>query len=114
VVIRTRLLHRLREDFLPPATPPRKTQINAQTAVSASTEVARHTAPAKSHILIVQFQNISDTSVDALRDGKAETVIWPDRYKAGDVILPYSSIMLKALLPGAPAVGTPAGGRAVP
>jgi len=34
----------------------------------------------------VQFQNISDTSVDYFRDGKGETVIWPNRYKAGDVI----------------------------
>jgi hypothetical protein len=40
----------------------------------------------------VQFQNISDTSVDYFRDGKGEPVIWPNRYKAGDVILPYSSI----------------------
>jgi hypothetical protein len=54
---------------------------------------ARYTAPAKSRILIVRFQNISDTSVDNFRDGKGETVIWPNRYKAGDVILPYSSIM---------------------
>ena len=54
---------------------------------------ARHTARAKSRILIVQFQNISDTSVNYLRDGKGETVFWPNRYKAGDVILPYSNIM---------------------
>ena len=54
---------------------------------------ARHTARAKSRILIVQFQNISDTSVDYFRDGKGETAIWPNRYKAGDVILPYSNIM---------------------
>ena len=47
---------------------------------------------AKSRILTVQFQNISGTSVDDFRDGKGETVVWPDQYKAGDVVLPYSSV----------------------
>ncbi len=47
---------------------------------------------AKARILTVQFQNISGTSVDDFRDGKGETVVWPPEYKAGDVILPYSSI----------------------
>jgi hypothetical protein len=37
----------------------------------------------------VQFQNISNTSVDYFRDGKGETGIWPNRYKPGDVFLPY-------------------------
>jgi branched-chain amino acid transport system substrate-binding protein len=46
----------------------------------------------KSRILTVQFQNITGTSVDDFRDGKGETVVWPDQYKAGDPILPYSSI----------------------
>ncbi len=41
--------------------------------------------------LIVQFQDIADTK--RFRDGNGETVIWPDRYKAGEVILPYSSIV---------------------
>jgi branched-chain amino acid transport system substrate-binding protein len=46
----------------------------------------------KSRILTVQFQNITGASVDDFRDGKGETVVWPDEYKAGDPILPYSSI----------------------
>jgi hypothetical protein len=41
----------------------------------------------------VQFPNIADTSADDFRDGKGETVIWPNRYKADDVSLAYSSIM---------------------
>jgi hypothetical protein len=61
--------------------------------VSASTEAARHIAPAKSRILLVQLPNIADTSVDDFRNGNGQTVIWSDRYKAGDVILPYSSVM---------------------
>jgi len=47
---------------------------------------------ANSRILTIQFQNIQGTSVDDFRDGKGETVLWPDEYKAGDVILPYSDI----------------------
>ena len=46
----------------------------------------------KSRILTVQFQDIAGTSVDDFRDGKGETVVWPQQYKAGDVVLPYSSI----------------------
>ncbi|HEX3954955.1 MAG TPA: amino acid ABC transporter substrate-binding protein [Stellaceae bacterium] len=45
---------------------------------------------AKARILTIQFQNISGTAVDDFRDGKGETVIWPDQYKSGDVILPYT------------------------
>ncbi len=46
----------------------------------------------KSRILTVQFQDIAGTSVDDFRDGKGETVLWPQEYKAGDVVLPYSSV----------------------
>jgi hypothetical protein len=42
--------------------------------------------------MTIQFQNIDNTSVDSFRDGKGETVLWPDQYKAGDPILPYSKI----------------------
>ncbi len=44
----------------------------------------------KSRILTVQFQGIKGTSVDDFRDGKGEVVVWPDQYKAGDVVLPYT------------------------
>jgi branched-chain amino acid transport system substrate-binding protein len=47
---------------------------------------------AKSRIMTIQFQNIAGTSVDDFRDGKGETVLWPDQYKAGAAILPYSKI----------------------
>jgi hypothetical protein len=42
--------------------------------------------------MTVQFQNIASTSVDDFRDGKGEVVVWPEQYKAGEPILPYSSI----------------------
>ncbi|HTZ34680.1 MAG TPA: amino acid ABC transporter substrate-binding protein [Stellaceae bacterium] len=46
----------------------------------------------KARIMTIQFQNIAGTEVDNFRDGKGETVLWPDQYKNGDPILPYSSI----------------------
>jgi branched-chain amino acid transport system substrate-binding protein len=47
---------------------------------------------AKSRIMTIQFQNITSNNVDDFRDGKGETVLWPDQYKAGEPILPYSKI----------------------
>ncbi|HEX3882153.1 MAG TPA: amino acid ABC transporter substrate-binding protein [Stellaceae bacterium] len=47
---------------------------------------------AKSRVMTVQFQNIAGTSVDDFRDGKGEAVLWPEEYKNGDPIMPYSSI----------------------
>jgi branched-chain amino acid transport system substrate-binding protein len=47
---------------------------------------------AKSRIMTIQFQNIASTNLDDFRDGKGETVLWPDQFKAGDPILPYSKI----------------------
>jgi branched-chain amino acid transport system substrate-binding protein len=46
----------------------------------------------KSRIMTVQFQNITGTELDNFRDGKGETVLWPDQYKNGDPVLPYSEI----------------------
>jgi branched-chain amino acid transport system substrate-binding protein len=46
----------------------------------------------KARIMTIQFQNIAGTEVDNFRDGKGETVLWPDAYKNGDPILPYSDI----------------------
>ena len=46
----------------------------------------------KARVLTIQFQNIAGTSVDDFRDGKGEVVLWPDEYKVGDPILPYSSV----------------------
>jgi len=47
---------------------------------------------AKARVLTIQFQNITGTNIDDFRDGKGEVVLWPDEYKAGEPILPYSSI----------------------
>jgi branched-chain amino acid transport system substrate-binding protein len=46
----------------------------------------------KSRVLTIQFQNITGATVDDFRDGKGEVVLWPDEYKAGEAILPYSAV----------------------
>jgi branched-chain amino acid transport system substrate-binding protein len=46
----------------------------------------------KARLMTVQFQGIAGTSVDDFRDGKGEVVLWPDQYKVGEPILPYSSV----------------------
>jgi branched-chain amino acid transport system substrate-binding protein len=46
----------------------------------------------KARLMTVQFQNITGASIDDFRDGKGEVVLWPDEYKAGEPILPYSSV----------------------
>jgi branched-chain amino acid transport system substrate-binding protein len=46
----------------------------------------------KARLMTVQFQNITGTSIDDFRDGKGEVVLWPDQYKAGEPILPFSSV----------------------
>ena len=47
---------------------------------------------AKARVLTIQFQNIVGTTIDDFRDGKGEVVLWPDEYKAGEAMLPYSSV----------------------
>jgi hypothetical protein len=42
--------------------------------------------------MTVQFQNITSTNLEDFRGGKGETVLWPEQYKTGDPILPYSKI----------------------
>ena len=44
---------------------------------------------AKPRVLEVQFQNITGTSIDQLKDLKTEVIISPDEYKTGSVIAPY-------------------------
>jgi branched-chain amino acid transport system substrate-binding protein len=46
----------------------------------------------KARLMTVQFQDIASASIADFRDGKGEIVLWPDQYKAGEPILPYSSV----------------------
>jgi branched-chain amino acid transport system substrate-binding protein len=46
----------------------------------------------QARLMTVQFQNITSTNLDDFRDGKGEVVLWPEQYKAGEPILPYSAV----------------------
>lgn len=40
-------------------------------------------------VLAVQFQGVSGNSVDQFRDPKTEVILWPTKYKTGNIIYPY-------------------------
>jgi branched-chain amino acid transport system substrate-binding protein len=44
---------------------------------------------AEPQVLAVQFQGISGNSVDQFRDPKTEVILWPTKYKTGNIIYPY-------------------------
>jgi branched-chain amino acid transport system substrate-binding protein len=46
----------------------------------------------EARLMTVQFQGITSTNLDDFRDGKGDVVLWPEQYKAGEAILPYSEI----------------------
>ena len=45
---------------------------------------------AKSRVFFTQFQNLTGNSLDNFRDTTHEVVVWPDEYKTGNLIYPYS------------------------
>jgi branched-chain amino acid transport system substrate-binding protein len=45
---------------------------------------------AKSRVFFTQFQNLAGNSLDNFRDTTHEVVVWPDQYKTGNLIYPYS------------------------
>ena len=40
-------------------------------------------------MLLIQFQNVKNNSVDAFRDLSTEVILYPPQYKSGDLIYPY-------------------------
>jgi branched-chain amino acid transport system substrate-binding protein len=44
---------------------------------------------AEPQVLAVQFQGVSGNSVDQFRDPKTEVILWPTKYKTGNIIYPY-------------------------
>jgi branched-chain amino acid transport system substrate-binding protein len=44
---------------------------------------------AQDRMLLVQFQNIKNNSIDAFRDLSTEVILFPEQYKSGNVIYPY-------------------------
>jgi branched-chain amino acid transport system substrate-binding protein len=45
---------------------------------------------AKSRVFFTQFQNLTGNSLDNFRDTTHEVVVWPDEYKTGNMIYPYT------------------------
>jgi branched-chain amino acid transport system substrate-binding protein len=50
---------------------------------------------AEERTLAAQFQNIKGKTVDDFRDLKTEVIIYPPKYKSGDVIYPYEKAIVK-------------------
>jgi branched-chain amino acid transport system substrate-binding protein len=44
---------------------------------------------AQDRMLLVQFQNIKNNSIDAFRDLSTEVILYPEQYKSGELIYPY-------------------------
>jgi len=41
-------------------------------------------------VMAVQFQGVSGNGVDQFKDPKTEVILWPDKYKTGNIIYPYN------------------------
>jgi branched-chain amino acid transport system substrate-binding protein len=44
----------------------------------------------KSRVVFTQFQHVTGHSLDEFKDTTHEVVVWPDEYKAGNMIYPYA------------------------
>lgn len=44
---------------------------------------------AESQVMAVQFQGVSGNGVDQFKDPKTEVILWPTKYKTGNLIYPY-------------------------
>jgi branched-chain amino acid transport system substrate-binding protein len=43
-------------------------------------------------VLEVQFRNIKNNDLDQFKDRRNEVILWPDKYKTGDVVYPYTDV----------------------
>jgi branched-chain amino acid transport system substrate-binding protein len=43
------------------------------------------------HLLMVQYQHITGNDIDQFKDGKNPIILWPAKYKDGEVIYPYDA-----------------------
>jgi branched-chain amino acid transport system substrate-binding protein len=44
---------------------------------------------AEAQVMAVQFQGVSGNGVEQFKDPKTEVILWPTKYKTGNVIYPY-------------------------
>ena len=40
-------------------------------------------------VMAVQFQGVKGNDVDQFKDPKTEVILWPTKYKTGNIIYPY-------------------------
>ena len=45
---------------------------------------------AEGQVMAVQFQNVSGNGIDQFKDPKTEVILWPAKYRTGNVIYPYA------------------------
>ena len=45
----------------------------------------------RSRVVFTQFQNVTSNSMDQFKDTTHEVIVWPDRYKSGNMIYPYAA-----------------------
>jgi len=43
----------------------------------------------QAQVMAVQFQGVKGNDVDQFRDPKTEVILWPTKYKTGNIIYPY-------------------------
>jgi branched-chain amino acid transport system substrate-binding protein len=43
-------------------------------------------------VLEVQFRNINNNELDQFKDRRNVVILWPDKYKTGDVVYPYTDV----------------------
>jgi branched-chain amino acid transport system substrate-binding protein len=46
---------------------------------------------AESHAIMVQFQHVTGNDLDQFKDAKNPIIVWPAKYKDGDMIYPYAA-----------------------
>ena len=46
-------------------------------------------------VMAVQFQGVKGNDVDQFRDSKTEVILWPTKYKTGNIIYPYADARKK-------------------
>ena len=42
-------------------------------------------------VVAVQFQGVQGNGVDQFKDPKTEVILWPEKYKTGNIVYPYKS-----------------------
>ena len=44
----------------------------------------------RARVLFTQFQDVQPNDITQFRDGKKQPILWPEQYRTGQIIYPYS------------------------